>query len=229
MKKTLPVTIVALLAGAVSVYAQGSVSMADFQGAGIQVFLSQSTGNNTTVSALAGLGTGSELMGNSGDTSTYNYASGPVVSFKSAPLGAGYTVELLAGPSTDTSVSQLVETQNGTVSAWNTGSAASGLGGFWNGAPNAIVAGVAVNGNAAVAIAAWNNEGGTITSLAAAIGAGDPWGVSNLGSATGLGGGITTPPVIAGLDSFSLVATPEPSTIALGVMGASALLFRRRK
>jgi len=36
-----------------------------------------------------------------------------------------------------------------------------------------------------------------------------------------------TPPNLNGLQSFALV--PEPSTIALGVLGAAALLIRRRK
>ena len=39
-----------------------------------------------------------------------------------------------------------------------------------------------------------------------------------------------TPPNLVGLSSFSLIAgaVPEPSTIALGVMGAAAFLLRRR-
>jgi hypothetical protein len=42
--------------------------------------------------------------------------------------------------------------------------------------------------------------------------------------------GAGTPPPLEGLESFSLTtAVPEPSTIALGVIGASTLLFRRRK
>jgi hypothetical protein len=52
--------------------------------------------------------------------------------------------------------------------------------------------------------------------------------------AAGLGGtgpgGVFLPPDLGGpngLQSFSLV--PEPSTIALGVLGAAALLYRRRK
>jgi len=39
----------------------------------------------------------------------------------------------------------------------------------------------------------------------------------------------TPTPNLTGLQSFSLTAVPEPSTIALGVMGLSVLLFRRRK
>jgi hypothetical protein len=235
MKKTLTITTLTLLAGAVSVYSQGQVSMADLGGGdiGIQVFNLQSA-NNTTVSYLGVFG--QEVIGNSGNTFSYNYSKTPganpnaTVSYKAgSALGAGYSVELLAGPTSDTSVSQLGET--GTIiTAWNTGSQSTGSGGMWFGGPNATVAGILPGGNAAVAIAAWNNEGGTVLTLAQAVAAGDPWGVSNLGLATDLGGGLIQPPVPTGLDSFSLATTvPEPSTIALGVMGASALLFRRRK
>jgi hypothetical protein len=105
------------------------------------------------------------------------------------------------------------------------------LGGFWQseGGPGflATVSGVPEGGNAAVAIAGWYNAGGTITSLAKAQAAGVPWGVSNLGTADALGGGPIAPSSPTGLDSFSLV--PEPGTVALGVVGASAFLFHRRK
>jgi len=227
MKKTLTVTTLALLAGGVSVYAQGQVSTADIYGPGIQIFAAQATGNNTTVTD--GQYTGSELLGNSGLAATYNTASGPTVNFTGAPLGTGYTVELLIGPAADvgtTSYSALSET--GTlISTW-------GGNGFWSpGVANAIAdapSGYAAGSSASVAIAAWS---GAYTSLAAAQAAHAQWGLSNIGSLTaGLGGGTFQPPSATGLDSFSLVytaATPEPSTIALGVIGASSLLLRRRK
>jgi hypothetical protein len=43
-----------------------------------------------------------------------------------------------------------------------------------------------------------------------------------------LAGGIATPPNLTGLQGF-IIPVPEPSTIALGVLGAAALLLRRRK
>jgi len=49
-------------------------------------------------------------------------------------------------------------------------------------------------------------------------------------TSAGLGGGTITPPNMVGLTSFQLHnAVPEPSTIALGVLGIGALLLRRRK
>jgi len=101
--------------------------------------------------------------------------------------------------------------------------------------PNAIVGGDtgipnSSGGTATVALAAWFNGGGAYTSLAAAQAAGQAWGESAATTVTGLGGTGSppaTPPAI-GVPSFSLTSTPEPSTIALGVMGASAFLLRRR-
>lgn len=43
------------------------------------------------------------------------------------------------------------------------------------------------------------------------------------------GGGLNPPANLTGLQGFTLTIVPEPSTIALGVLGAAALLFRRRK
>jgi hypothetical protein len=79
-------------------------------------------------------------------------------------------------------------------------------------------------------MAAWYNNGGTITTLAEAIAANVPSGYGNAFTVNGLGGGSVTPPNSLGGRGFSLTtAVPEPSTIALGVMGACAFLARRRK
>jgi hypothetical protein len=43
------------------------------------------------------------------------------------------------------------------------------------------------------------------------------------------GGGTPTPPTFLQAPGFTLVAVPEPSTIAFGVIGGLALLLRRRK
>jgi len=88
----------------------------------------------------------------------------------------------------------------------------------------------------------WNNQGGTITdwqhALLAfsagqtAIGLSDLFTVgSSLGDLVPPGGGTPTqPPNLLGLRSFELFNVPEPSVIALGVLGAGCLfLLRRRK
>jgi len=89
------------------------------------------------------------------------------------------------------------------------------------------------SGSATIALAAWYNGGGAYTSLAAAQAANQPAGESLPVFISGLGGTGSppaTPPPLTGIQSFSLTttSTPEPSTIALGVMGASAFLLRRR-
>jgi hypothetical protein len=47
---------------------------------------------------------------------------------------------------------------------------------------------------------------------------------------TPAGGGAPLPDaILTGLTGFNLTAIPEPSTLALGLLGAAALLYRRRK
>jgi hypothetical protein len=44
-----------------------------------------------------------------------------------------------------------------------------------------------------------------------------------------LGGGANPPANLVGLSGFDYKVVPEPTTIALGILGAAALLIRRRK
>jgi len=84
----------------------------------------------------------------------------------------------------------------------------------------------------------WNNKGGTITTWDQAVTA---WRAGNTeigwsplftvqSSLGGFGTPPSTPANLVGLQSFQLFAVPEPSTIALGILGAGCLfLLRRRK
>jgi hypothetical protein len=74
-----------------------------------------------------------------------------------------------------------------------------------------------------VQMRAWEASGGN--SYAAAQAAGKKFGKSNDVPLT-VTVAPATPPDMVGLQGFSLV--PEPSTLALGVLGAAALLIRRR-
>jgi hypothetical protein len=76
-------------------------------------------------------------------------------------------------------------------------------------------------------VRAW--AGGTTKSYEDAVAAKAATGFSALWTQTATAAG-GTPKNISGLTSFKLTSTvPEPTTIALGVMGLGALLFRRRK
>ena len=94
---------------------------------------------------------------------------------------------------------------------------------------------------AEIIIRVWDNRGGTITSWDQLY---DPaTGIANGQNALvhrgeslpfidsdQLGGGTVLPPTLRGLQSFQLYIVPEPSVIALGVLGAGCLfLLRRRK
>jgi len=85
-----------------------------------------------------------------------------------------------------------------------------------------------------VGIAAWYTGGAAgINSLATAFGAGDPTGYVESSSAVTIGAAPSPAGNLQGgdgLTTFSLTTSvPEPSTIALGVIGASTLLMRLRR
>jgi hypothetical protein len=82
-----------------------------------------------------------------------------------------------------------------------------------------------------VQLRAWEASGGSTyeAALAAGVrtGTGNVFSVGPLGGNDPGGGPPFTDPNLTGFQSFALV--PEPSTIALGLLGAAALLLRRRK
>jgi len=143
--------------------------------------------------------------------------------------GTGFTVQLWGGPASATA-NELTLATNGTA-VFRTGAAA----GFIqqpSGANPTVAQGITLpnqNLPAAIQLRAWDNAGGTITSWAAAMATpGLAIGSSPLFISQNLGGGPITSPNLVGLQTFSL-AVPEPSIIALGVLGLGVLLFRRRK
>jgi hypothetical protein len=91
------------------------------------------------------------------------------------------------------------------------------------------VPGVAVGANATVRMRAWSTSAGSYDAALAGAGL---YGESNDVLVSGLGGtpatGAPLPDApLNGLASFPLI--PEPSSMALGLLGAAALLYRRRK
>jgi hypothetical protein len=112
----------------------------------------------------------------------------------------------------------------GAAVTFRTGAAA----GFVNAATVAIP-GVASGSVASfLQVRAWDATGGA--TYDAAVASGKHFGSSAIFASGGaLGGGGSppaTPASLANFKGFSLI--PEPSTIALGLLGASALLLRRR-
>jgi len=88
-----------------------------------------------------------------------------------------------------------------------------------------VVTTVAGNTMAFLQVRAWDTLAGATWDAAFASGSG--YGMSPILNLT-LGQAPATPPNMVGLQSFSLVV-PEPSTIALAILGAATLFLRRRK
>jgi len=150
--------------------------------------------------------------------------------------GTGYTVELwglVGSGNTSNSLTRLAGT------SFRTGTAA----GFINtallpgGAPGVAVPnaplGLPTQSSGTFQIRAWNNVGGTIGTWAAALalpavsrGASEIVSVGPLG---GTGQPAATDPALVGMTSFNLHIVPEPSAIALGVLGLGTLMFLRRR
>lgn len=208
-----------LLAGAAIVHAQGQVSFANYFSSGNYVTVEY---NGTAVGGSA------SHTGTSADTAD----------------GADWSVQLYGGASGATSVSSLSPAVLQGTTADPVTATLAGVGapylGQWNSGEVGDITGVAVGGPASVAVAAWYNNGGTITSITAAQAAGFANGWSAIGSVT-TGGAPNLPaalPVLGNgiINTTGTVGgggtgptTPEPSTIALGVMGAGAFLARLRK
>jgi hypothetical protein len=85
------------------------------------------------------------------------------------------------------------------------------------------VPGVATGGSATVRLRAWE---GASYDTASVFGQSADLVVNNLGGPV-TGAPPATPANLAGLQGFTMI--PEPSTMALGLLGAAALLYRRRK
>jgi hypothetical protein len=134
--------------------------------------------------------------------------------------GAGYSVQLyLSGAGG----SLTALTPASTFRAAGTGSAAI-ADRYWVN-QTVDVPGVASGGNATFVVRAWQTSKG---SFDAAKAANDGWGESSPFTVA-VGGGTLPPANLTTLQGFTVTVVPEPSVIALGVLGAAALMLRRRK
>lgn len=215
MKRTIT-SALALLAGAYAVHAQGTVSFANY-GTSTYLYVSYKPLTGPAV-ALGGSTTGTPTLGNyasvTGDGNTwsvelYGAAGGNLLSSALAPLG---TISTFANGVNDA-----------TAGTWYSSAVIN--------VPGTTLAGTV----ATVQLYAWYNDGGAITSYAMAAAEGLPVGSSVPANVTLGGPNASGPPSTAGalpipaLGNFDVSPTPEPSTIALGVIGASAFLMRLRR
>jgi len=235
MKKSLTL-VVALLAGAASVHAQGQIEWDDY--APHNGIPAGSDGFEITVWQPQGSGT-AQVFGNGPSdvpAGTTSYTGVPIGggSTGTGPTGYGngnnYSIALYAGVGADVPASSLTAVPGASTTF------STQYGGSWlsAGGVDVTVPGVAYGSTGTFALAAWYNGGGTITYAQASVaGSGDPYGMSNPVNIT-LAGPPSVPSTLNPITSFSLLAnsattTPEPSTIALGVIGASAFLMRLRR
>jgi hypothetical protein len=256
MKKTIIIS--ALCVGAASAYSQGTINFLDRQtDMTIHIYAPQvaSPGVETTGNANSAVGVTADIYFNNGvDANIGNagvntggatvYTGGAIGNTAAANAtaagaysynnGSDYTVELYAAPGLNANLTALVPVSQYVSTIYTSAT----LGGAFKSITVSSDPGVPFSGaNATIALVAWYNGGVSPTGLSqtalTAQYAGSPVkGMSLLDNLAALGGTGSPPaatPNLEGLQSFSLVSAPEPSTIALGVIGASAFLFRRRK
>jgi hypothetical protein len=127
--------------------------------------------------------------------------------------GANYMAMLYAGPQ---------GTAEGDLTAMGAAASFNLLPGYFFGSSRTIT-GVAGGSVATLQIRVWDSNSGATWETAAA----NARGASPVFDSVALTEAPATPPNLVGMESFSLV--PEPSTIALGLIGAVALVFARRR
>ncbi len=148
-------------------------------------------------------------------------------------VGSAVRVGLFVGANGATDISTM--TMVGMVTN-NPASSGLFLGTFNGGNPFTLT-GYAIGQQVSFAFAAWSISTGALTYQAALNASQGYAGITSIRSNYGLGGGTTPAPATFGAGAgqvqsillTSVAPVPEPSTIALGILGAGALLLRRRK
>lgn len=163
-------------------------------------------GNNITT----GMGTGLKAITNTDGTT---------------PLaGSGFSVQVYFGSAGITDPGMLMQY----MGANNTlGFAAIPPIGVIASQPVITLPGIAQMSSAAIQLRAWDNMGGSVTSWESATVRGESSIFDSLPLGDPLNASVV--PQMNGLNPFQLQVIPEPSTVALGVIGGLALLMRRRR
>jgi len=222
MKKLIASTIAgaSLIAMAVSSYAQGEFQFQNNTGASPVVY-------GATTAGL-GFTPGARVFGATGGTWEYGVYLGAAGSTSFSQLTLFDTSLSLASANSGSALAGLISGGAVGVTGSSAGTPVTGVGNV----PGGIT--LQAGTTYVIEVAAWTHADGA--SLAAALNSGDPAamvGSSGLGSVTA----TTTPTPIAQLfgtgagqlGGFSVNTVPEPTTIALGGLGAAALLFFRRR
>jgi hypothetical protein len=244
MKKTLMVASILAGAGSLGVYAQGSLNWQDSQsGTYLIEILSPSTttpsvetSGQTTFDEPAGATTYSG--GYIGGSTTGGAAgNGPGIGGTPTAGYLGINYQNAGNFEVGLYVASTLAALNTSILSGTPVATSTLLGGnnagLYNTAAPTYVSGSASGTAIWVGIAAWYSAGGA-SSYAAAETAKTVAGFVDSSTSVALGGGSSAPAGLSGLGltSFDLagpVSIPEPSSIALGIMGASAFLMRLRR
>jgi hypothetical protein len=148
--------------------------------------------------------------------------------------GSGFTATLWARNSTavtgDATANNLALVGTTTMRTNTTGTSAGRLAAS---AANPVVPDVApgTTDRGTFQVRVWDSQGGSILTWDQALQTpNEAYGYSDLFTVPyALTTGINTPPNLEGMRSFNLTVVPEPSVIALGVLGAGCLFMLRRR
>jgi len=230
--KKLALTI-GLLAGATAGYAQSSINWTDYVNPNSGT-LGPNSGYYITIWGGGTVtGSGNTSSDDPAGTAVYSGTALGATGSGSGPTGYGnganYTIGLYSA-STQAGLTAALVGAPGSTSTFS----GSGVAGSWS--EQATLSGSVVTvggGQVWVELAAWYSGGGA-TTYAQALAANVPVGTSNPGQVTEATA-PATPSTLAntlinsGITDFNIKPVPEPSTIALGVVGASAFLMRLRR
>jgi len=135
--------------------------------------------------------------------------------------GTGYLAQLYGGASEATLAAV------GVAVPFRTGTGA----GYFNPAPDATraIPGITPGTAAAIQVRAWDASKGATYEAALAAGGATGKSLTLTIPTGGVGEPPSLPADLVGLQSFSLTIVPEPTTLALGLLGAALLVIRRRK
>jgi len=213
MKKTLAISLL-LAATAVGSFAQGTINFANIFG---------TAQSRTFLAPIYAPDPANPLMELRGNTSA-GVPAGTTVYGGGVLNTAGYVLGLFIGE-TQIGASQVIRTS--ATGALPAGTIAT---------TTLTVPNVAAGLTAVLEVRAWDTRGGVVDTWAKALAdtsvAKGRSGVFTTGRLGGIDadGFVVTAPNTVGWTSFNVAVVPEPSTIALGVLGlGSLLLFRRRQ